>query len=129
MDEKVCISKTLRIKAIMDEINNLAFESYGIIPFVNSNNSRVFGVFSKNGGMGVTAFAITLSRLIAAKTEGRVLYLNLGVIDDFDVYVEFDNSDVLSKMQYLFMKNQMLLLKRTLLVIFNIKSIFPRHLF
>ena len=105
-DEKPCISKSLRLKEIMKEISNLAFKFYGIIPFVNNNNSIIIGVFSKSGGSGVTSFAITLSRLIAAKTEARVLYLNLGVIDDFDVYIEFDNSDILSKMQYLFMKEE-----------------------
>lgn len=54
---------------------------------------RIWELFSPRGGSGTTAIALTCARLLASRPEEKVLYMNLGIEDDYGIYAEtrFDN--------------------------------------
>lgn len=56
----------------------------------------------------MTSFAIVLARSIALKTESKVLYVNLGEVDDYWQFAGIDYYSGLSKKQYVFMKEEAL---------------------
>ena len=73
---------------------------------IDSARPTVFGVYSKNGGKGVTSLAITLSRLMSVKTNKNILYLSMDKIDDSKKYIGFCGIEKLSKQQYVFMNEE-----------------------
>ncbi len=101
-----CLPKTCSIKEIFDAIRNIAHKEYGVLSAKFDSNTDVIGVFSKKGGIGLTSFAITMARMIAAETERKVLYLNLGLMDDYCLYTGISDYSAQNKLEYLFMKEE-----------------------
>lgn len=102
-----CISKGAAVRDILKVIRRVAFEQYGIKPEL-CDNSKKIEIFSQKGGSGVTSFAIVLARIMALKTESKVLYVNLGEVDDYWQLAGIDYYSNLSKKQYVFMKEEAL---------------------
>lgn len=94
------------LRDIMEKIKVIVLREYGIILDYAASNCKSIGVFSKRGGRGVTSFSVMLARLIAARTEKKVLLLNLGIVDDYNEWVLEDFAGVLSKKQFLLMKEE-----------------------
>lgn len=101
------ISKNAPVREILSVIRQVAFEQYGIKPKL-CDNSKKIEIFSQKGGSGVTSFAIVFARIIALKTESKVLYVNLGEVDDYWLFAGLDYYSDLSKKQYVFMKEEAL---------------------
>lgn len=99
------ISKNAAVRDVLKEIRKVAFEQYDI-KLELCDNSKKIEIFSQKGGSGVTSFAIILARLIALKTESKVLYVNLGVVDDYWQFAGIDQYSNLSKRQYIFMNEE-----------------------
>lgn len=106
-NDKHILNKTCRLNQIIKNIKDIAFREYGVHLYSKEDKRCAIGIFSRKGGMGVTSFAINIARLISARTESRVLYLNCGVIDDYNEYAKIDNFDnTSSKKHFIFMLEQ-----------------------
>ena len=101
-----CIPKTTSVKVIMNAIRRIAQKEYGIGTYACNKDTKVIGIFSERGGCGVTSMAITIARVLSAKTDEKVLYLNLGFLDDYNMYTGIEDYGSSSKMEYLFMKEE-----------------------
>lgn len=103
---RYCILKISPIKKILEAIKTISQKEYGIEAYIRNQETKTVGVFSKRGGSGVTTFGIVLGRILAAKTERKVLYLNLGIVDDYSLYAGISNYDVCNKMEYCLLKEE-----------------------
>ena len=107
IESEYSISKKSPLKEIICMIKDIAYKTYGVKLYLKDYNAHVIEVYSQKGGIGVTSFAITLSRIISAETDSRVLYLNFGIIDDYDVLLDIDDSEkALSKRHFMILKDE-----------------------
>ena len=103
---KYSLSKKSPVKRIMETIRRIAFDEYGEYLCGGNYQTKVLQVFSKKGGLGVTSFAITLARLLSAETESKILYLNVGPMDDYEEFFDSDNFEVLEKREFLLLSEE-----------------------
>ena len=97
------------IDYLMEKIRVAMKKIYKIELCLRQRNTKIFGIYSRFGGQGVTSFAITLARILSIKTDKPVLYLSLDNIDDSYRYIDFKGCFKYSKEEYFFMKEEMLI--------------------
>ena len=106
-ESEYSISKKCMLKETISKIKEIAYKTYGVKLYSKECDANVIEVYSKQGGVGVTSFAITLSRIISMETDARVLYLNYSIIDDYNVFLDVDDSqNTISKREFIILKDE-----------------------
>lgn len=100
------ISKRSSVRGIFSQISAMAKANYGLTPDCNwQSDAKLVSLITQEGGSGLTSIAITLARLLSAK-GCRVLYLNLGPMDDYKSYIAADFYSIGDKRQFYFLKEE-----------------------
>lgn len=68
----------------------------------NERRVNVWKIGSRQGGSGTTSVCLTMARLLAEGGDRRVLYINAGTVDDYEIYIDAPFEKASPKKRFIF---------------------------
>ncbi len=81
------IDKLKSVRKILQQAIELNFVKTGELFEIDEGSAVLIGFYSTCGGAGTTSIAVTYSRFLSVKSEKKVLFVNLGIADDYDKFI------------------------------------------
>lgn len=97
------IYKISPISEILQAAVAVCFENTGEVFYPEQGSQlKVWEFFSPCGGSGTTSIALICAGLLASEPGEKVLYINLGITDDYETYTDICFDKVCSKRRFIY---------------------------
>lgn len=97
------VYKISPVSEILQAAVSVCFENTGEVFYPEQEAQlKVWEFFSPWGGSGTTSIALTCAGLLASEPGEKVLYINLGITDDYEMYTDICFDKVCSKRRFIY---------------------------